>query len=298
MTPSYNSANVVAFLATAAIGAIWISAAADFAPQGVLERLTTVRPKILFAVNAVRYNGKVHDHVEKVRAVVNGLDASVDSSGEGKEQKLEGVILIPYMVTSSSPSSAKDMELWKDWDDFLHEEGRPSSGEEESHIDFAQLDFNHPLWILFSSGTTGKPKAITHRAGGMLLQLAKEHLLHGDMSPKDVFFQYTTPGWMMWNFLVAGLVTGAPLVLFDGSPLRPSASSLWRLADKLGITVFGTSAAYLAALEKSGCEPRREFPNLKVRQVLSTGSPLRADLYPFIMKAVGPNTLIGCEFCW
>ena len=122
-------------------------------------------------------------------------------------------------------------------------------------IDFAQLDFNHPLWILFSSGTTGKPKAITHRAGGMLLQLAKEHLIHGGMTPQDVFFQYTTPGWMMWNFLVAGLVSGAPLVLFDGSPLRPSASSLWSLADKLGITVFGTSAAYLAALEKSGCEP-------------------------------------------
>lgn len=248
-----------------------------------------MRPKVLFAVNAVRYNGKVHDHTEKVRAVVDGLDASASAD----EQKLEGIILIPYMA--SSPTTLDKSKGWASWETFLKEEGRAREGKDESSIDFAQLDFNHPLWILFSSGTTGKPKAITHRAGGMLLQLAKEHLIHGGMTPQDVFFQYTTPGWMMWNFLVAGLVSGAPLVLFDGSPLRPSASSLWSLADKLGITVFGTSAAYLAALEKSGCEPRREFPSLKVRQVLSTGSPLRADLYPFIMKAVGPDTLIGCE---
>lgn len=280
------AANVVAFLATAAIGAIWVSSAADFAPQGVLERLKTVRPKVLFAVDGVRYNGRVHDHLAKLKEVVGGLEHGRTE----EEQRLEGVVVIPYMDqigAKSDPSTHQHTG----WDAFLGE-GEGSTADDDAKIEFAQLDFNHPLWILFSSGTTGKPKAIMHRAGGMLIQLAKEHLLHGGATPQDRIFYYTTPGWMMWNWLVGGLITGAPLILFDGSPLRP-ASTLWSLSAQHGITVFGTSAAYLSALEKSGFQPRKQYPDLAVKQVLSTGSPLRADLYPWIMQAVGPETLIG-----
>lgn len=178
------------------------------------------------------------------------------------------------------------------------EEGKSAA---DKSIQFEQLDFNQPLWILFSSGTTGKPKAITHRAGGMLIQLSKEHLIHGGLTPDDVFFQHTTTGWMMWNFLIAGLVTGCPIVLYDGSPLKP-ASVLWDLAEKHGVTTFGTSAAYLGALEKSGYDVKANHPNLKVRQVLSTGSPLRAELYPFIHAKIGSDILIrsitgGTDLC-
>lgn len=139
---------------------------------------------------------------------------------------------------------------------------------------------------------SGTPKAITHRAGGMLLQLSKEHLIHGGMNSADVFFQYTSTGWMMMNFLQAGLVSGSTLLLYDGSPLKPP-EVLWDLAAREGVTTFGTSAAYLAALEKSGYRPIDHHKNLKVKQVLSTGSPLRAELYPFILDAIGKNVLIG-----
>lgn len=277
------SANVIAFLATAAIGAIWVSSAADFAPEGVLERLQTVRPKVLFAVDGVRYNGRTHDHLSKVTEVVQGLQ----KKALPEDQDLDAVVIIPYLEEIGA-TSPRTPNKFTSWSAFLEEGAAGKEGE----IDFEQLDFNHPLWILFSSGTTGKPKAIMHRAGGMLLQLAKEHLLHAGMTPDDVFLYFTTPGWMMWNYLVTGLITGAPLVLYDGSPLRP-ASTLWRLADQLNITIFGTSAAYLSALEKSKYIPRQEFPHLAIRQVLSTGSPLRADLYPWIMQAVGPDTIIG-----
>ncbi|KAJ9475186.1 putative Acetyl-coenzyme A synthetase 1 (putative) [Pseudozyma hubeiensis] len=275
-----NTENLVAFLAASSIGAVWTSAAADFGPEGVLERLRTVRPKILVSVNAVRYNGKVHDHLSKLQSVVDGLE-------EGRkedEQRLEGVIVVPYVKGHKVP---EDREGWVSWNTFLGE--GVDAGEKP--IPFEQLDFNHPLWILFSSGTTGKPKAITHRSGGMLLQLSKEHFIHGGLTPTDVFFQHTTTGWMMWNFLVAGLVTGCTIVLYDGSPLKPT-SVLWDLAEKHGVTTFGTSAAYLGALEKTGYDVKASHPKLKVQQILSTGSPLRAELYPFIMEKIG-SVLIG-----
>lgn len=277
-----NIENLVAFLAASSIGAVWTSAAADFGPEGVLERLRTVRPKILVSVNAVRYNGKVHDHLKKLQSVVEGLE----KDRKPEEQPLQGVIVIPYV--KSHPVPATEDGVWCNWENFLAE----GSAEADKEIQFEQLDFNHPLWILFSSGTTGKPKAITHRAGGMLIQLSKEHLFHGGLTPNDVFFQHTTTGWMMWNFLIAGLVVGCPIVLYDGSPLKP-ASVLWTLAEKHGVTTFGTSAAYLGALEKSGYDVKTNHPNLKVRQVLSTGSPLRAELYPYIHAKIGSDILIG-----
>ncbi|SOV05020.1 probable Acetoacetyl-CoA synthetase [Ustilago sp. UG-2017a] len=282
-----NIENLVAFLAASSIGAVWTSAAADFAPEGVLERLRTVRPKMLISVNAVRYNGKVHDHLNKLQSVVDRLE----SGREQGEQALEAVIVIPYVKSHSVPetsAAATAGNVWTNWESFLAE----ACADADKEIEFEQLDFNHPLWILFSSGTTGKPKAITHRAGGMLIQLSKEHLIHGGLTPEDVFFQHTTTGWMMWNFLIAGLVAGCPIVLYDGSPLKP-ASVLWTLAEKHGVTTFGTSAAYLGALEKSGYDVKANHGNLKVRQVLSTGSPLRAELYPYIHSKIASDILIG-----
>ncbi|PWZ02084.1 putative acetoacetyl-CoA synthetase [Testicularia cyperi] len=283
-----NIENLVTFLAASSIGAVWTSAAADFGPEGVLERLRTVRPKILLSVNAVRYNGKVHDHLAKLKSVVDGLEAD----RKPDEQALEAVVVVPYVKSHTLPQPQDSREqgqvasIWTDWSGFLHK------GDGATTIEFEQLDFNHPLWILFSSGTTGKPKAITHRAGGMLIQLSKEHLIHGALTPDDVFFQHTTTGWMMWNFLIAGLVSGCTIVLYDGSPLKP-ASVLWDLAEKHGVTTFGTSAAYLGALEKSGYQVKAQHPNLKVRQLLSTGSPLRAELYPYVLETIGSDVLIG-----
>lgn len=275
-----NIENLVAFLAASSIGAVWTSAAADFGPEGVLERLRTVRPKLLLSVNAVRYNGKVHDHLAKLKSVVDGLEADRPPD----QQALEGIIVVPYVASHSLPD--QQSSSWATWSSFLDE------GKDATEVQFEQLDFNHPLWILFSSGTTGKPKAITHRAGGMLLQLSKEHLIHGGLTPQDVFFQHTTTGWMMWNFLIAGLVAGCPVVLYDGSPLKP-VSVLWDLAEKYGVTTFGTSAAYLGALEKTKYDVNASHPRLKVRQILSTGSPLRAELYPFILDKIGSDILIG-----
>ncbi|KDN35263.1 putative acetoacetyl-CoA synthetase [Tilletiaria anomala UBC 951] len=280
-----NTENLIAFLACSAVGAVWSSAAADFAPSGVLERLRTVQPKLIFSVNAVRYNGKVHDHISKLRMVVNQL-AQEQSICSHTGQRLEGVIVIDNV----GEHGASLDENWTTWDSFLSQ-GQSATDEDPAHILFEQLDFNHPLWILFSSGTTGQPKSITHRAGGMLLQLSKEHLIHGDMKPSDVTFYFTTTGWMMWNYLIASLVSGATIILFDGSPLKPPCV-LWDIAERHGITVFGTSAAYLAALEKTGYMPIEKH-KLKVTQVLSTGSPLRPSLYPYVLKAIGKDVLVG-----
>ncbi|KAK0529844.1 hypothetical protein OC835_004214 [Tilletia horrida] len=276
----------VVFLAASSIGAVFVSAAADFAEAGTLERLRTVRPKVLFGVNAVRYNGKVLDHVAKLKGVVDGLHAEQRSSPEG--QALELTVLSNFVPEHRPADSEQACSApgWISFDDFL-KEGQPAAdtnGAEDTQIEYEQLDFNHPVWILFSSGTTGTPKAITHRAGGMLIQLAKEHLIHGGLSPQDVFFR----GYISWGALIAG----CPIILYDGSPLRP-ASVMWELAATHGITVFGTSASYLSALHKSGYRPRDHFPNLKVRQILSTGSPLRADLYPWILESIGSDILIG-----
>jgi acetoacetyl-CoA synthetase len=285
---SYSSncaANVVAFLAAASLGAIWCSSAADFAPQGVLERLKTVRPKVLFSVDGVRYNGRVHDHLSKLDEVVRGLKESISAG----EQELEGVVVIAFMDEIGAKSDPSKHSYTK-YSDFL-DEGKAESDVQAEEIEFAQLDFNHPLWILFSSGTTGKPKAIMHRSGGMLLQMAKEHLLHGGLSTEDRLFYFSTTGWMMNNWQMGAIFAGGPIVLFDGSPLKP-VSALWEMANQMRVTVFGTSAAYLSALEKSGFRPRDAYPDLCVKQVLSTGSPLRADLYPWIMDAIG-DVLIG-----
>lgn len=311
---SYSSnsiENMIAFLATSAIGAVWTSVAPDFGTSGVLERLLTVRPRVLFSVNAVVYNGKLHDHVAKLDATVDGILKEQEKetraaheqaeSGERDAKRprrepqslLEHVVVVPYAGSHAEASErANGVEGYSEgpqrmfWDDFV------ARGKGDDAIEFAQLDFNHPLWILFSSGTTGKPKAITHRAGGMLLQFGKEHLLHGGLTRDDVFFQHTSTGWMMWNWLVGALLAGCPVVLYDGSPMCPT-NVLWERAAEFGITVFGTSAAYLSALERREYSATEFGDKIKVRQILSTGSPLRAELYEYAEQLVGRKVQVG-----
>ncbi|KAG6854774.1 hypothetical protein C0991_001201 [Blastosporella zonata] len=274
--------NVAACLATTAIGGIWVSAAADFGPEGVIERFEQVQPKFIFAVNAVVYNAKVHRHVPKVLALLSGLS--------------KRSIAPPKVIVIHAIPQIEDrgdwLPDWTSWDAFVAEGGscklgRTSSGE----INWVRGSFNTPLWILFSSGTTGKPKPIVHRAGGMLLQAKKELAICGDLKPEDVFFYYTTTGWMMWNFLVSGLSLGSTLVLYDGSPLRDP-GYLWKLVDDLGITIFGTSAKYIDQLSK-GYRPREHHDLSTLRHIYSTGSPLAAPLFDYVYQHIRNDVLLG-----
>ncbi|KAI5124974.1 hypothetical protein M0805_007400 [Coniferiporia weirii] len=272
--------NVAACLATAAIGCIWVSAAADFGPEGVLERFEQVKPKVVFSINGVVYNGKVHPHLSKLSELLSGM-----ASRSCSPQK---VVVID---TINIPSSGWDRH-WVRWDDFLSRGREKKLGlDEQGEILWKRVGFNWPLWILFSSGTTGKPKPIVHRAGGMLLQVRKEFAICGDLRPEDVFFYYTTTGWMMWNFLVAGLASGCTLVLYDGSPLRDP-SYLWSLVDTLGITIFGTSAKYIDQLSKV-YRPRECHSLATLKQIYSTGSPLTAVSYDYVYEHIHANILLG-----
>lgn len=281
---SYSSnciENVALCLATTAIGAIWVSAAADFGPAGVLERFEQVQPAFIFAVDAVVYNAKVHDHLSKLSTLLSGLE------NQSAAPKVVIIHPIPYPDDRS-----RWQEGWVSWDDFILEGkaqklGHTSSGE----IKWYRASFDWPLWILFSSGSTGRPKAIVHRSGGMLLQAKKEFVICGDLQSDDVFFYYTTTGWMMYNFLISGLSLGCTLVLYDGSPLRDPAF-LWKLTDDLQISVFGTSAKYLDQLSK-GYKPREHHNLSSLRHIYSTGSPLSAALFDYVYENIHPNVLLG-----
>ncbi|KAF8204986.1 acetoacetyl-CoA synthetase [Pholiota molesta] len=274
---SYSSnciENVAACLATSAIGGIWVSAAADFGPAGVMERLEQVQPKIIFSVDAVVYNHKVHPHLPKLSQLLAGLPNKIPDL---------------KVVVISVLNQPRDRQLWDTdwvgWEDFVkegrqHKLGRSLSGE----IKWNRMAFDAPLWILFSSGTTGRPKPIVHRAGGMLLQSNKEFAICGDLRPDDVFFYYTTTGWMMWNFLVSGLSLGCTLVLYDGSPLR-DVSLLWKLVDDLGITIFGTSAKYLDQLSKN-YRPREHHGLRTLRHIYSTGGTDICSLFAGMCSAL------------
>ncbi|KAF8321164.1 acetoacetate-CoA ligase [Clavulina sp. PMI_390] len=282
---SYSSnciENVVATLAATAVGAIWVSAAADFGPFGVIERLEQVRPRVLFSIDSMVYNAKKHDHIPKLRQVISGLD----KLGLAPEK----VVIISLDSQNVEPTGWD--ASWISWKDFLARgAARIASEPGRAEIPFYRGSFDHPLWILFSSGTTGKPKPIVHRAGGMLIQLAKELVICGDFVPDDVFFYYTTTGWMMWNYLVSGLQIGMTLVLYDGSPLKDP-SLLWKLTDELKITVFGTSAKYLEQLAK-GYEPLKHHSLASLRMVLSTGSPLAPVQFEYVYSSISPNVTLG-----
>ncbi|XP_036907769.1 acetoacetyl-CoA synthetase [Sturnira hondurensis] len=267
---------VEAMLAAASIGAIWSSTSPDFGVNGVLDRFSQIQPKLMFSVEAVVYNGKEHAHLDKLQLVVRGLP------------DLKKVVVIPYV----SPREKIDISKIPNsvfLDDFL----ATGKGGRVPQLEFEQLPFSHPLCIVFSSGTTGAPKCIVHSAGGTLIQHLKEHLLHGDMTSSDTILYYTTVGWMMWNWLVSALATGAAVVLYDGSPLLPTANVLWDLVDRVGITILGTSAKWLAVLEERNMRPVDTHSLQTLRTILSTGSPLKAQSYDYVYRCVKSSVLLG-----
>ncbi|CCM02494.1 uncharacterized protein FIBRA_04595 [Fibroporia radiculosa] len=291
---SYSSnsvENVAACLASSAIGCIWVSAAADFGPEGVLERFEQVQPRLIISVDSVVYNAKVHPHLPKLKALLSGLSDRISLQPQ--------VIVVRRSLT---PSYNEQWEQgWLEWKHIVSigqekQLGRTTDGE----VEWKRLDFDWPLWILFSSGTTGRPKPIVHRAGGMLLQMKKEFTICADLQPQDVFFYYTTTGWMMWNWLISALSVGCTLVLYDGSPLRDPAY-LWRLVDELGITLFGTSAKYIDSLSKV-YKPAEHHTLTSLRHIYSTGSPLASPLFDFVYVHIKADILLasitgGTDIC-
>ncbi|XP_061417860.1 acetoacetyl-CoA synthetase [Lethenteron reissneri] len=269
---------VEAMLAASSIGAIWSATSPDFGTNGVLDRFSQIQPKVIFSVEAVVYNGKTHDHMSKLLSVVRGLP------------DLESVIVVPYVGTrknidlSTIPNS---MFL----EDFLGL-GRLAGGP-EPQLEFEQLPFNHPLVIMYSSGTTGAPKCMVHSAGGTLIKHLQEHMLAGDMSSDDTIIYYTTAGWMMWNWLVTSLAVGASVVLYDGSPLIPTPTILFDLIDKLGITIFGTGAKLLSLLEDKGLKPAETHSLASLHTILSTGSPLKPQSYDYVYTHIKRDVLLG-----
>uniref|UniRef100_A0A8C7ZTW0 Acetoacetyl-CoA synthetase n=1 Tax=Oryzias sinensis TaxID=183150 RepID=A0A8C7ZTW0_9TELE len=269
---------VEAMLAAASIGAIWSSTSVDFGVNGVLDRFSQIQPKLIFSVAAVVYNGKTHDHMEKLISVVKGLP------------DLKKVVVIPY-VRSKQETDLSKIPNSEFIDDFLAS-GR-GEGDPFPQLEFEQLPFSHPLFIMYSSGTTGAPKCMVHSAGGTLIQHLKEHILHGNMTASDVIIYYTTTGWMMWNWLVSALAVGASVVLYDGSPLMPTPNVLWDLTDKLGITIFGTGAKWLSVLQEKNLRPSETHNLQTLHTILSTGSPLKPQSYDFVYRCIKNNVLLG-----
>jgi acetoacetyl-CoA synthetase len=256
---------IAAFLACASIGATWSSCAPEFGVRSVVDRFAQIEPKVLLAVDGYRYGGRDFDRGDAIAALQRELPT------------LERTFVVPYLAGG-------DWEL-------------PSGA-----LEFAQLPFDHPLWVLYSSGTTGLPKAIVHGQGGILLEHLKKLRLHLDARAGDRLFWFTTTGWMMWNFLVGGLLSEASIVLFDGHPAHPDLGTLWDLADAAGITSFGTSAGYIAACQKAGVDPRARRDLSRLDSVGSTGSPLSPEGFDWVRDRLGEDVWLfstsgGTDVC-
>ncbi len=256
---------VVAMLATTSLGAVWSSCSPDFGSHGVLDRFGQIAPKVLFCADGYRYAGKEIDSLERVREVAERLT------------EIERIVVVPYLRDRPDLTNLSKAVSWEQFGPPVRRPAGPP---------FVRLPFDHPLYLMYSSGTTGLPKCMVHGAGGTLLQHLKELVLHTDLGPDDRIFYYTTCGWMMWNWLVSSLAVGATVILYDGAALAPSPAILWDMAARERVTVFGTSAKYLALAEKEGLEPARTHDLEALRTVLSTGSPLAGHSFDYAYRSI------------
>ncbi|MDQ6619693.1 MAG: acetoacetate--CoA ligase [Pseudomonadota bacterium] len=258
---------VIAMLATTSLGAIWSSCSPDFGVQGVLDRFGQITPRVLITVDGYWYNGKPQPVLERVTQIVARLPS------------VERVVVVSYLAQSAPAAASFDMRNASSWDAFV-------SGFMPQPLRYERLPFDHPVYILYSSGTTGVPKCIVHGAGGTLLQHVKELGLHGDVRAGDRLFYFTTCGWMMWNWLVSGLAVGATLLLYDGSPFVGRGKILWDYAEAERMTHFGTSAKYIDAIKKIALVPRKDYALASLRTLFSTGSPLSPESFDYVYQCV------------
>ena len=273
--------SIIAMLAATSLGAIWSSCSPDFGIKGVLDRFGQTRPKVLFTADGYFFKGKPLDSINKIGGIVKEIPS------------IEKIVVIPYVSEEPDISNLPNAVMFDAFKD-----------PDADKIDFQQMDFDDPLYIMYSSGTTGLPKCMVQSVGGVLLHQKKELVLHTDLKEEDTIFYFTTCGWMMWNWLTCSLSVGASLVLFDGNPFHPGPDALWKMAQDEKVTVFGTSAGYIEALKTAGVKPGKQFDLSALKSVLSTGSPLSDENFEFIYNEVkedlqlasisGGSDLNGC----